>query len=180
MQREPPLRAPLPTRRLLSTMDCQDDNLFRCRSKIDRVRKTSQNPSPSLAAHTPKSQRVFNDPSNKRLHFCGELTAEALASPIVPTPNVQHFVFGFRSKYRFECHPRPKSFRWTSDHGTADPGFARCSAHRRSSSAPCSSVGASSPSRSALERLSQSAMANSARSPAGSLNSRDNVLDSMR
>ena len=79
-------------------MNCEDDDLFGCRPKIDRVRKTIQNPAPSLAAHTLESQWCRNDPCNERIDFCGEFIAETVASPLVPTPNLQHFVFGLRPK----------------------------------------------------------------------------------
>ena len=64
-------------------------------------------------------------------------------------------------------HAYPSSFGRTSDQGTAESGLSTCSAHRRSSSARCASVRGSWSSRSASLRLAQSAIASSARSPAG-------------
>jgi len=71
------------------------------------------------------------------------------------------------------------AFRRTSDQGIALSGLFSWSAHRRSSSARCSGLNASSAWRSSSERLSHSAIAKSARSQGGSRNSCVSVLDSM-
>ncbi len=82
-------------------------------------------------------------------------------------PQAIHVRLGAGTQHRASPEAQEPSPHFRPRNGGA--GSARCSAHRRSISAPCSSVRASLPWRSAPERLSQRAIASSARSPAGSL-----------
>ena len=111
-----------------------DDTVVRY-PEIQRVRKTHKDGTPSLATHSRKCQRMFDDPCHGCVDFGAKLVAKPGAPRFVPATGVERLGLGLRPEKRRTRHPFFNSLRRTSDHGTADPGFARCSAHRRSISA---------------------------------------------
>lgn len=154
-------------------MNTQHDDVFGIEPEVDGVRKSRQNSPANLLMRPRKRQRIFGDSANERIDGLPKLVAEACAARFVPPLDLEEFAFGLRPEDNVPGHVQPSNLRRTSDHGTADSGFRRCSAHRRSSSARCSGVSSSARSRSASARLSQSAIASSARSVAGSLSKSD-------
>ncbi len=118
-----------------------------------------------------KGQRARHDALDYRIDGTRELRPKSLASFFVPAPSLKDFILCFRSENNTSGHSLANNFRRTSDQGTTLSGVFSWSAHRRSSSARCSGLNASSPSRSSSDRLSHNAIARSARSPGGSLNS---------
>src|SRR5580700_7372 len=167
-------------RRMLAPMDRQNDNrAIRQNAKVNSIRETRQHASPGLAMSARKGQRARHDALNHRLDGTPELGPKPLASFFVPAPSLKDFILCFGSENNTSGHSLSNSFRRTSDHGIALSALFSWSAHRRSSSARCSGLNASSPSRSWSDRLSHSAIARSARSPGGSCNSCTSMLDSM-
>jgi hypothetical protein len=126
--------------------------------------------------HARKGHRIVGHASDQPIDGSRKLATQARATRFVPPVDLQRFVFGLRPKDNPSRHAQPSILRRTSDQATADPGFCRCSAHRRSSSARCPALSSRAPSRSVSLRLSQSAIASSARSLAGSLRSSDSGL----
>ena len=110
------------------------------------------------------------------LHGCRESGSKARLPFLVPAARLEHFGAGFRSKMNLAAHSPDRNFRRTSSQGMAEPGCFKCSAQRRSRSACCLGVNVSSASRSASVRLSQRAIARSARSSDGSFRSSESVV----
>jgi hypothetical protein len=164
---------------MLPPVESQHDNLFTHHTEIDSVRKTRQHRSTDFAVRSLERQGIRRHAHNEFIDGEAELQTESFASRFVLLADFERVIFGLRPENNPLSHAQPNNFRRTSDQGTAEPGFSTCSAHRRSNSARCSSVSPSSPSRSASVRLSQSAMANSAGSPAGSLRSWARGIDCM-
>src|SRR5438552_5496857 len=129
--------------------------------------------------HERKGQRARHDALDYRIDGTRELRPKSLASFFVPAPSLKDFILCFRSENNTSGHSLANNFRRTSDQETTLSGLFSWSALRRSSSARCSGLNASSPSRSPWDRLSHNAIANSARSPGGSLNSCASTLDSI-
>ena len=140
---------------------------------------TPQHGSSGFAMSAREGQRARHDALDYRIDGTRELRPKSLASFFVPAPSLKDFILCFRSENNTSGHSLANNFRRTSDQGTTLSGLFSWSAHRRSSSARCLGLNASSPSRSSWDRLSHNAIANSARSPGGSLNSCASTLDSI-
>ena len=83
-----------------------------------------EDPAPSVPTHALKGQGISSDACNHLIDFCAELIAEAFASCFVPATGLKRFIFRLGSENNIAGHPWPKSFRRTSDQGTAEPGLA--------------------------------------------------------
>ena len=177
--RESNLRSPLPTRRILAAVHGLNDDAIAGNSVIDRVWKSRQYGSPSVLMRSLIRRWILDDAIDDLVDGLSEFLAEPRTPRLVPLAHFKHFVFGLRPEDNLPRHAQPNNLRRTSDHGIAESGFATCSPQRRSSSARCSPVSSSAPSRSESERLSQRATASSARSLAGSLRSWESGLDAM-
>jgi hypothetical protein len=160
-------------------MDREHNDFVIQKAEVNRVRKTLQDCSSYLTVDSWISEWMPQYSRNHLVHCGPELRAQAFGSGFVPLAYLEQLLFSLRSKNRAWDQSRPKSFRRTSDQGTEESGFARCSDQRCSSSARCSSVSPNSTSRSASVRLSQSAIASSARSPGESFRSSASVLECM-
>ena len=108
--------------------------------------ETPQHGSPGFAISARKGQRARHDALNYRIDGTRELRPEPLASFFVPAPSLKDFILCFRSENNTSGHSLANNFRRTSDQGTTSSGLFSWSAHRRSSSARCSGLNASSPS----------------------------------
>ena len=152
---------------------------IRQNAKVYGIWETPQHGSSGFAMSAREGQRARHDALDYRIDGTRELRPKSLASFFVPAPSLKDFILCFRSENNTSGHSLANNFRRTSDQGTTLSGLFSWSAHRRSSSARCSGLNASSPSRSSSDRLSHNAIANSARSPGGSLNSCASTLESI-
>ena len=82
------LRAAVPTRRILSPVNRQHDDVFSRCPKIQGVWKTGDNSTPRLASHSRKCQRTFNDSCDRRIDARAKLVSESCSPCLVPRPDV--------------------------------------------------------------------------------------------
>lgn len=162
---------------MLASVNGQHDDLGVCRSKIDRVGKSRQHRAAGVAVHTPKQEWVVDDSGNKGVNGLTEFTTQTGPAGLLPRVHFECVVLGLGPEDNFARHVYPNNLARTSAQAIADVGLATCSAHRRSSSARCPSVSSNSASCSTPVRLSHSAIASSARSPAGSVSNSVRGLD---
>ena len=161
-------------------MDRQYHDVLPRQTEIDGVGKPFQNGSSRFPVYHRVHQWVGDNPIDCLFQGCSELATESAPPALVPIPRLNGFGLSLRPEVDASPHSRSSSFRRTSSQGTAESGPSTCSLHRRSSSAASSGLNFSSGSRSSAERLSQRAIASSARSPAGSFRSSENGGDSIR
>lgn len=143
------------------------------------VRKARQDRPPGFVVHARESERISSNAGEKAVDRLAELLAKTGTSRLVPLARLQRFVFGLGPEDDSSPHGQPMSLERTSDQGTSESGFSTCSAQRRSNSARSASDSRSSASRSASLRLSHSAIASAARSPAGNLSRSGRGLEDM-
>lgn len=84
-----------------------------------------EDPAPSVPTHALKGQGISSDACNHLINFCAELIAEAFAPCFVPAPDLKRLHLPLGVGNNIAGHPWPKSFRRTSDQGTAEPGLAK-------------------------------------------------------
>jgi hypothetical protein len=167
------LSARLPAARVSASVHYgEDDDVLGVHSKVNSEGKPAHNPATDFAMNQRKCLRIRRDaPDRLADRGSEEPITEAGLLSFVPSPRFASLFFGLWPKDdRIGLAPS-RSFRLTSCHGIADPGSARCSAQRASSSLRCRVLSCSSAPRSSSLRLFQSIIANSARSPAGSFSS---------
>src|SRR5438445_9156198 len=174
------LPAQLPTKGMSSPVHHSHDNTSsrRC-TKVDAEWKPAHNCTARFTVDERISERIGRDALDCVVDLAGELCAEPRLLLFVPSPCREEFLVRFWPEDNGEAHCPSCTLRRTSSQGIADPGFSRCSAHRRSSSARCVGSSSSSVSRSWSLRLSHSAIASSARSLAGSFSSCARLLDAI-
>ena len=157
----------LPPGWILAPVNRQDHDLVVVAAKVDGVGKVGLYSPPDLTVHARKRHRVRQEPI-EGIKGGREAASQTVAARLIPRTRFQCLRFRLGAEDHIGGQGQPNNLRRTSDQGTADAGFRRCSAQRRSSSARCWPVSSNAPSRSASLRLSQRAIAISARSSAGS------------
>ena len=138
------LCAMLPALRMLASVYGKNDDVISRQAEINRVRKTEENSPACFAVYGRKCQWVVNNADNRVAHCDSELSAKTKLPLFVPLPRLQDFILSLRSKVETASHSPRCSLRRTASQGIAEPGFAMCSAQRRSSSTRCSGVSSSS------------------------------------
>jgi hypothetical protein len=94
----------LPSSRMLSTVDGQDDDVFVGDAEVHSVWKPAQERSPRFSSHTPELHRVSGDPIDRFVQRCAELGAEPRPATFVPVSRFEGFCFGLGSKADPKTH----------------------------------------------------------------------------
>ena len=149
-------------------MNGQYDDLVIQNSEVDRVGKPIEDGPSRFAPHPLKHQGVGGNAVERFVEGRAEHRPEPGPALLVPVSCLKRFRLGFGSKPDSTSHSRSISFRRTLSQGITESGFSMCSLHRRSISAASSGLSSNSASRSPVPRLSQRAIASSARRFAGS------------
>jgi len=128
---------------MLATMDRQHDYGVDSHSKVDCVGEATKNGSPGLAVNSRKRQWRLGNPLDEPFQGFNELFAQARTARLVPVSNLESLAFGLGPEDDLHQHPQLRSFERTTAQGMPLPGFSRCSAQRRSSSARSASLSSS-------------------------------------
>ena len=88
----------LPSSRMLSSVDGQDDDIVASFAKVHGVWKPTEDRAPYFTSHTPKLRRVGGDPIDRFVQGCTELGAETRPAVFIPVPSFQGFRFGLGPK----------------------------------------------------------------------------------
>jgi len=124
--------------------DSEDHDLVRHDLEEHTVREPLNQRAACGALDYGKGEWPFKDRRNGQIHLERELPAKSGPPLIVPIPGFEELGYRLRPKDQPTRHGLFRSFRRTSSQGSALLGSARCSSSRRSNSAACAQVRATS------------------------------------
>jgi hypothetical protein len=114
--------ARLPSPRLLSAVDGQDDDVLGSYAEIYGVGKPIQDGAARFSSHKAKLHWTVREARDRLVQRCAELGAKAGSPTFVPVARFECFSLSFRPETDATAHSRSRSFRRTSSHGMAESG----------------------------------------------------------